>query len=176
MIQGYGFWLTPLSERRNADIDTCRGSNDVTRVKDWFVTPGAEKELLSSMRKLKMAKPTGQSSKAQAKTKVYLLEKKMRELNLTEEEAAKQIGWQDHEAWELEKDARSIKMTMEQFARQFRGGKEVEGDEEEDGSAMESGDGEMEEGNETGDAWEVEEEGRLQVQEAAMRNVPLEFE
>ena len=144
-------------------------------IEDWFVTPGAEKELLRSMKKLKLAKPTGQSSKAQAKTKAYLLEKKMKELNLNEEEAAKQIGWQDHEAWELEKAARPAEMTMEQFARRFRAGEEVEGDEEEDDSVVESEDGEMEEGDETGDDWEAEEEGRLQVQEAARRNVPLEF-
>lgn len=145
-------------------------------VKDWFFTPGAEKELISSMKKLKMGKPRGQSSKAQAKTKAYLLEKKMNELNLNEEEAAKQIGWQDHEAWELEKGARPAEMTMEDFASRFQGGKEVEGEEEEDGSAVESEDGEMEEGDETGDDWEAEEEGRLQVQEAARRNVPIQFD
>lgn len=175
LIQGYDFWLTPLSERLNADFDTCRGNKDVTRVKDWFVTPGAENELLSSMKNLEMAKPTGQSSKSQAKTKAYLLEKKMRELNLNKEEAAKQIGWRNHEAWEIEKDARPMKMTMEEFARRSRGDEEVEGDGKEDVSAVESGDGEMEEGDETGDDWEAQ-EGRLQVKEAAMRNVPLDFE
>lgn len=169
LMQGNGSSFTPSSERRNTDSVFFRRNNDISMVKDWFFTPGAEKELISSMEKLKMAKPRGQSSKAQAKTKAYLLEEKMKELNLNEEEAAKQIGWQDHEAWELEKAARPAEMTMEDFARRFRSGEEV------DGSAMESGEGEMEEGYETGDDWEAEEEGRLQVQEAARRNVPVKF-
>ena len=151
------------------------GDKPLGRVKDWFTTPGDERDLTKAMRGLGLTKPKNPKRQIRRLRK-FLIKKEMREHGVNEVVASERVSFQAQALYQREKAAGPVEEAIEDLdlgntdndlaLNGEEDGGEI-GERDEDDEEVEGDD----EDEETADEWEAEEEWKLRVQEAATRKV-----